>query len=187
VTPAARVLEAEGIDPELAARISGRIVLVGSSAQGLFDIRTTPLDPAVAGVTLHAEIIEQIVAGNSCPARLDAGAGDRDRGADGAVAHAAATARTAGLSLAAALVLVGAPALGGILAFAAGGCALRSGPAGADGAGGVPARHHHRLHRQGTRAPRHPRALRLFPAARADRRIEANPEAALTPKAPNAT
>jgi adenylate cyclase len=38
-------------------------VLVGSSAQGLFDIRTTPLDPAIAGVTLHAEIIEQIVAG----------------------------------------------------------------------------------------------------------------------------
>jgi adenylate cyclase len=38
-------------------------VLVGSSAQGLFDIRTTPLDPAVAGVVLHAEIIEQIVAG----------------------------------------------------------------------------------------------------------------------------
>jgi adenylate cyclase len=57
------VLEAEAFDPELAARVSGRIVLVGSSAQGLFDIRTTPLDPAVAGVVLHAEIIEQIVAG----------------------------------------------------------------------------------------------------------------------------
>jgi adenylate cyclase len=63
VTPVARVLEAEGLDPELQARVAGRIVLVGSSAQGLFDIRTTPLDPAIAGVTLHAEIIEQIVAG----------------------------------------------------------------------------------------------------------------------------
>ncbi|MCU4653315.1 adenylate/guanylate cyclase domain-containing protein [Roseibacterium sp. SDUM158016] len=64
VTPVGRVLEAEGIDPDLQARVAGRIVLVGSSAQGLFDIRTTPLDGAIAGVTLHAEIIEQIVEGD---------------------------------------------------------------------------------------------------------------------------
>jgi adenylate cyclase len=63
ITPAARVLETEGIDPALEAVISGRIILVGSSAQGLFDIRATPLDGQIAGVTLHAEIIEQIVAG----------------------------------------------------------------------------------------------------------------------------
>lgn len=63
ITPAATVLEADGIDPALRARIEGRIILVGSSAQGLFDIRTTPLDGQIAGVTLHAEIIEQIAAG----------------------------------------------------------------------------------------------------------------------------
>ncbi|MBY6199877.1 adenylate/guanylate cyclase domain-containing protein [Maritalea mobilis] len=63
VTPAAELLEAEGLDPDLQARLAGRIVLVGSSAQGLFDIRTTPLDGQIAGVTLHAEIIEQIVSG----------------------------------------------------------------------------------------------------------------------------
>jgi adenylate cyclase len=63
VTPAAELLEADGVDPALQDRIAGRIVLVGSSAQGLFDIRTTPIDGQVAGVTLHAEIIEQIVAG----------------------------------------------------------------------------------------------------------------------------
>jgi adenylate cyclase len=63
VTPAAHGAGGRGLDPELQARVAGRIVLVGSSAQGLFDIRTTPLDPAIAGVTLHAEIIEQIVAG----------------------------------------------------------------------------------------------------------------------------
>jgi len=63
VTPAGDILGAEGVDPDIAARLSGRIVLVGSSAQGLFDLRTTPLDGQVAGVTLHAEIIEQITAG----------------------------------------------------------------------------------------------------------------------------
>ena len=63
VTPVGQVLETEGIDPDLQERIAGRIVLVGSSAQGLFDIRTTPLDGQVAGVVLQAEIIEQIVAG----------------------------------------------------------------------------------------------------------------------------
>jgi len=63
VTPVGDILEAEGIDPALEARIGGRIVLVGSSAQGLFDLRTTPLDTQIAGVTLHAEIIEQIVSG----------------------------------------------------------------------------------------------------------------------------
>lgn len=63
VTPVSAVLEADGVDPELQERLAGRIVLVGSSAQGLFDIRTTPLDAQIAGVTLHAEIIEQIVAG----------------------------------------------------------------------------------------------------------------------------
>jgi len=62
VTPVARVLEGTADDAELRARIEGRMVLVGSSAQGLFDIRTTPLDGQIAGVTLHAEIIEQIVA-----------------------------------------------------------------------------------------------------------------------------
>lgn len=64
VTPVGDVLEAEGIDPALQQHIAGRIILVGSSAQGLFDIRTTPLDGQIAGVTLHAEIIEQIVSGS---------------------------------------------------------------------------------------------------------------------------
>ncbi|MEJ6391786.1 adenylate/guanylate cyclase domain-containing protein [Gymnodinialimonas sp. 2305UL16-5] len=62
VTPVGQVLEADGIDPILQQRLAGRIILVGSSAQGLFDIRTTPLDGQIAGVTLHAEIIEQIIA-----------------------------------------------------------------------------------------------------------------------------
>ncbi|NKX46339.1 CHASE2 domain-containing protein [Roseicyclus persicicus] len=63
VTPVGEVLAADGIDARLADRIAGRIVLVGSSAEGLFDIRTTPLDGQVAGVVLHAEILEQILSG----------------------------------------------------------------------------------------------------------------------------
>jgi len=62
-TSAAQVLGSEGIDPELADRVAGRIVLIGSSAQGLFDIRATPLQPNVPGVVIHAEIIEQVAAG----------------------------------------------------------------------------------------------------------------------------
>ena len=43
--------------------VSGRIVLVGTSAAGLKDIRTTPLEPLVAGVEVHAQLIEQVVSG----------------------------------------------------------------------------------------------------------------------------
>src|SRR5262249_48816272 len=41
--------------------IDGRIILIGTSAPGLFDLRTTPLDAAVPGVEIHAQAIEQIV------------------------------------------------------------------------------------------------------------------------------
>lgn len=44
--------------------IAGRIVLVGASAPGLFDMRATPLDTVVAGVEIHAQAIEQIIAGS---------------------------------------------------------------------------------------------------------------------------
>ena len=44
--------------------IADRIVLVGTSAPGLFDLRATPLGSVVAGVEIHAQAIEQIIAGN---------------------------------------------------------------------------------------------------------------------------
>jgi adenylate cyclase len=118
ITPAARVLEARGIDPELEARVAGRIVLVGSSAQGLFDIRTTPIDPAIAGVTLHAEVIEQIVAGDFLTRP------DWMLGLELLVVVLAGLTITAMqlrerpvLGLAAGLVFAVGPVLGGILAF----------------------------------------------------------------------
>jgi adenylate cyclase len=43
--------------------IDGRIMLIGTSAAGLFDLRTTPLDASVAGVEVHAQAIEQMVLG----------------------------------------------------------------------------------------------------------------------------
>jgi adenylate cyclase len=44
-------------------KISGKIILIGTSAEGLRDIRSTPLQSFVAGVEVHANIIEQILQG----------------------------------------------------------------------------------------------------------------------------
>jgi adenylate cyclase len=46
-----------------ADEIAGRILIVGTSAAGLLDLRATPLEPSVPGVSLHAQAIEQIVQG----------------------------------------------------------------------------------------------------------------------------
>jgi adenylate cyclase len=43
--------------------IEGRIILIGSSAPGLLDLRATPLDTTIPGVEVHAQIIEHILAG----------------------------------------------------------------------------------------------------------------------------
>lgn len=47
-----------------ADRITGHIVLIGTSAAGLKDVRASPLDPVAAGVTLQAQVIEQILLGS---------------------------------------------------------------------------------------------------------------------------
>ena len=46
-----------------AAEVAGRIIVIGTSAAGLFDLRTTPLDASVPGVEIHAQALEQIVSG----------------------------------------------------------------------------------------------------------------------------
>ncbi len=43
----------------------GTIVLVGTSAAGLLDLRPSPLDPALPGIEAHAQAIEQILAGRA--------------------------------------------------------------------------------------------------------------------------
>lgn len=42
--------------------IEGRIIFIGPTAVGLGDIRATPLEPAVPGVEVHAQIVEQVFA-----------------------------------------------------------------------------------------------------------------------------
>jgi adenylate cyclase len=43
--------------------VEGRIVLIGTTATGLSDVRATPLEATVAGVEIHAQIIEALVSG----------------------------------------------------------------------------------------------------------------------------
>ncbi|MDX2202848.1 MAG: adenylate/guanylate cyclase domain-containing protein [Hyphomicrobiaceae bacterium] len=46
-----------------AEQLAGKLALVGSSAVALFDLRTTPLDRLVPGVEIHAQVIENVLAG----------------------------------------------------------------------------------------------------------------------------
>lgn len=61
----ARVLSAlaiyEGKVPR--AEIEGKIVFVGARAVGLGDLRATPLEPAIAGVDVHAQLVESLMSG----------------------------------------------------------------------------------------------------------------------------
>ncbi len=48
-------------DAQMREQLEGMIVLVGTSASGLLDARATPLGQVVPGVTIHAQLIEQII------------------------------------------------------------------------------------------------------------------------------
>jgi len=64
--PALMVSAADLLGPnyqQLADRIAGNIVLIGTSASGLLDLHNTTLGDNVAGVTIHAQAIEQILSG----------------------------------------------------------------------------------------------------------------------------
>lgn len=45
------------------AKVKNRIILIGTSAAGLKDIRATPVSIAMPGVEIHAQAIEQVIAG----------------------------------------------------------------------------------------------------------------------------
>ncbi|MEM0909115.1 MAG: adenylate/guanylate cyclase domain-containing protein [Pseudomonadota bacterium] len=59
--PAWWVLE-DVVDP---AEVEGRIILIGATAAGLLDIQATPLEEAVPGIEIHAQLIDHMVFGNS--------------------------------------------------------------------------------------------------------------------------
>ena len=44
-----------------AERLAQRLVLIGTSAIGLLDIKTTPIDPVMPGVEIHAQILESVL------------------------------------------------------------------------------------------------------------------------------
>lgn len=56
---AAQVLEDDGAQ----ARLGGKLILLGSSALGLVDSKTTPLAAHVNGIEIHAMLLESIIAG----------------------------------------------------------------------------------------------------------------------------
>ncbi|MBT7284517.1 MAG: CHASE2 domain-containing protein [Rhodospirillaceae bacterium] len=60
VIPLWKVFE-DDFDP---ASVAGKILFFGTSAAGLKDLRTTPLDPAAAGVEVHVQAAEQILSGH---------------------------------------------------------------------------------------------------------------------------
>jgi len=65
------VLE-EDFDPQ---RVASQIVFIGTSAPGLLDLRATPLEANLPGVEIHAQVVEQIIAGDYLyrPSYADAG------------------------------------------------------------------------------------------------------------------
>lgn len=63
--PASRVLAARGAEvAALQALIAGHIVLIGATAEGLLDVRATPLSRQTPGVTIHAQALEQMILGH---------------------------------------------------------------------------------------------------------------------------
>ena len=55
----------EGDAATIADRVKGRIVMIGASAEGLRDVLVTPLGDERPGVHIHAEVIEQALAGKT--------------------------------------------------------------------------------------------------------------------------
>ena len=61
-----------------ADEMRGRVIFVGTTAIGLGDVRATPLDAVVPGVEIHAQVLEQLLAGKLL-SRPDWALGRRDR------------------------------------------------------------------------------------------------------------
>jgi adenylate cyclase len=60
---AATVLGESAANAKIQAKLQGHIVLIGTSAPGLKDVRATPLSSAAPGVSAHAQALEQMING----------------------------------------------------------------------------------------------------------------------------
>ncbi len=45
-------------------KLAGKLILIGTSATGLFDIKATPLDSAMPGVEVHAQLLQTMLTGD---------------------------------------------------------------------------------------------------------------------------
>jgi len=54
------------------AKVAGKLVIIGTSAAGLLDIRTTALNRSIPGVDVHAQIIETVMTGMQLSVPLEA-------------------------------------------------------------------------------------------------------------------
>ncbi|GAB3190915.1 CHASE2 domain-containing protein [Hydrogenophaga aquatica] len=121
--PAWRVLTGE-VDPAL---LAGNLVLVGSSAQGLMDLRFNPLGRVMPGVEAHAQALEQALTGHFLTRPHWALALEVVTVVAGGVAVVVlATHVSALLAAAGAALLVGAVLWGGWWAFSAHGLLVNS-------------------------------------------------------------
>ncbi len=61
IVPAWKVLTGQLSPEEMERNFAGQIILVGTSAQGLYDQKSTPLADRELGVVIHAQALEQII------------------------------------------------------------------------------------------------------------------------------
>lgn len=64
VVSAAPIITGDLSDSRLAAELGGKIVLIGGSATGLQDLVSTPVSERIAGVTVHAAALDQMLDGH---------------------------------------------------------------------------------------------------------------------------
>ena len=100
--------------------VAGRIVLVGSSAVGLADLRPTPLNPFEPGVAIHAAGLEQMLLGKALTRPIAAPVLEMLAAvAAGLLVAVLAALAPPFVSIATALVLCGGAAYGALALFAA--------------------------------------------------------------------
>jgi adenylate cyclase len=59
-------------DPQTLQKLAGKLVIIGTSAAGLKDIRQTPISPVLPGVEVHAQLLETILSNSHLTRPADA-------------------------------------------------------------------------------------------------------------------